>query len=451
MSSAAHSWSPPKRRLTLVHREDQRRGKLGLALACLCALAIASSSGSAHGDATAATPASPTSSAFYARHFSRKPSARELTELGRQLFFEPALSASGKMACSSCHDPKHAFGPANAASVQRGGAKLDQLGVRAVPSLRYTQNIPAFSEHFTEDDQGIDQGPAGGHTWDGRADTVHDQARLPLLSPSEMANPSEAAVVEKLRQAPSAQRLRDTFGADVFADGALAFSGIILALEVFQQSPQDFYPYSSKYDRWLRHQVELTRQEERGLALFNAPQKGNCASCHPSQVRGGAFPAFSDFGFNALGVPRNPSIPANRDPRYHDYGLCGPLRESLSERKAYCGAFRAPSLRNVALRRSFFHNGVFHGLQQVVEFYVQRDLAPAKWYPRDARGRVQRYDDLAPEYQANVNRDPPFDRKPGDVPALSTAEIQDVVAFLRTLTDTDLLARASAGPKLDRR
>jgi cytochrome c peroxidase len=57
-----------------------------------------------------------------------------------------------------------------------------------VPSLRYTQSVPPFNEHFTEEDQGIDQGPVGGHTWDGRADTVHDQARLPLLSPLETAN-----------------------------------------------------------------------------------------------------------------------------------------------------------------------------------------------------------------------------------------------------------------------
>jgi cytochrome c peroxidase len=386
---------------------------------------------------------SPTHSAFYARHFSRKASAAELTELGRQLFFDPTLSASGKMACATCHAPAFAFGPPNDLPVQRGGPHLDQWGVRAVPSLRYTQNVPPFDEHFTEDDQGIDQGPVGGHTWDGRADTVHDQARLPLLSPTEMANPSEAAVVDNLARGPNAQRFRETFGADILQERSLAFSGVILALEVFQQSPRDFYPYSSKYDLWLRHKAELTQQEERGLMLFNDPKKGNCSSCHPSQIRGGAFPPFSDFGFNALGVPRNPAIAANRDPHYHDLGLCGPLRERFADKKEYCGAFRAPSLRNVALRRSFFHNGVFHRLEQVLEFYVQRDLSPEKWYPRDARGHIQPYDDLPPEYRANVDRDPPFNRKPGDTPALSKTEIGDVIAFLKTLTDGDLLPRAT--------
>jgi cytochrome c peroxidase len=158
--------------------------------------------------------------------------------------------------------------------------------------------------------------------------------------------------------------------------------------------PQGLLPVQHKYDAWLRGKVELTGQEKRGLASFNDPKKGNCASGHPSQIRGGAFPTFSDFGFDALAVTRNRNIPANRDPHYYDLSLCGPLRESLKGHKKYCGAFRAPSLRNVTLRRSFFHNGMFHSLEQVLQFYVQRDLSPEKWYPHAASGRVLLYDDL---------------------------------------------------------
>jgi mono/diheme cytochrome c family protein len=75
---------------------------------------------------------------------------------------------------------------------------------------------------------------------------------------------------------------------------------------------------------------------------------------------------------------------------------------------------------------------------QAVEFYVERDLYPEKWYGRDRGGHVELYDDLPAQFQDNVNREPPFDRKPGEAPALSKDEIEDVIAFLKTLTDADL-------------
>lgn len=382
----------------------------------------------------------PSATSFYANSFSKTPSVAAMTEAGRALFFDPSLSVSGKQACASCHDPRFAYGPANARAVQRGGATLRLSGIRAVPSLRYLQTVPAFTEHYYEDDgnDSIDQGPTGGHTWDGRASSVHDQARLPLFSPFEMANRDPEDVVAKVRRAGYADLVRETFGSDVFDDSARAFKAVLLSLEVFQQSPKDFYPYTSRYDGWLRQQTQLSEQELRGMRLFNDPKKGNCANCHPGQLRQGAFPQFTDFGFIALGVPRNRAIPANAKKDWYDLGLCGPARTDLADRKEYCGLFRAPSLRNVALRRSFFHNGAFHSLRQVLEFYVDRDRRPEKWYGRDAHGRVQPYDDLPAQYQANINHEPPFDRRPGDEPALSKTEIDDVIAFLKTLTDADL-------------
>src|SRR3979490_1614635 len=110
-----------------------------------------------------------------------------------------------------------------------------RLGWRAVPSLMYTQNIPPSPEHYFDDegDDSIDQGPAGGRTWDGRAQTVHDQARLPLLSPREMANASPDAVVERLRRASYARTFREVFGASALDDPVTAFNAALLALEVF--------------------------------------------------------------------------------------------------------------------------------------------------------------------------------------------------------------------------
>jgi cytochrome c peroxidase len=301
----------------------------------------------------------------------------------------------------------------------------------------YTQNIPPFTEHYFDDegDDSIDQGAAGGRTWDGRAQSAHDQARLPLFSPFEMANAGADAVVARVERAEYAMQFREAFGDRVFEDKALAFKGVLMALETFQQSPAEFYPYSSKYDAWLRHETSLSDAEMRGLAAFNNPGKGNCARCHPSAVRRGAFPQFTDFGYAAIGAPRNGAIPANADAKYYDLGLCGPLRTDLADRKEYCGLFRTPSLRNVATRRVFFHNGVFHKLEDAVRFYAERDTQPQKWYRRGKDGVALKFDDLPAQYRANIDIQVPFDRHPGDQPDLTEADIQNIVLFLNTLTD----------------
>jgi cytochrome c peroxidase len=353
------------------------------------------------------------------------------------MFFDPSLSASGTLACAGCHDPHHAMAPANARAVQPGGASGQKLGFRATPSLRYLTTVQRFVEHYTDGDRedGTDQGPTGGFLWDGRAATAHDQARLPLFAPFEMANRSPAELAAKLRRAPYARALRDAFGNTALESDEAAVNAAVLALEVFQQSPAEFTPYDSKYDAVLRGGARLTAREAHGLALFNAPDKGNCASCHPSTRGDGGFPAFSDFGYVALGLPRGRAIPANADPAFYDLGLCGPLRRDLVNRAEYCGLFRTPSLRNVAVRRRLFHNGSFTSLTQAVRFYATRDVAPERWYPRDAAGRVVKFDDLPAPYRKNVNLDPPFGGHPGERPALDEEEIADIVAFLGTLTD----------------
>jgi cytochrome c peroxidase len=377
----------------------------------------------------------PQTAPFYANTFATEPSVASVTAVGRELFFDTALSASGKMACASCHVPTRAFGPPNALPVRRGGGR--RSGARAVPSLMYAQNVPPFTEHYVDDegDDSIDQGPAGGRTWDGRSQTAHDQARIPLFSPSEMANDGISSIVAKVRHSAYASLFRGTFGDQVFDDEALAFKAVLLALETFQQDPQTFYPYNSKYDAWLRGEATLNDAELRGMGAFNDPAKGNCARCHPSSVKEGAFPQFTDFGYAAIGAPRNMAIPANADRRYHDLGLCGPLRTDLADKKEYCGLFRTPSLRNVALRAVFFHNGIFQHLEDVVRFYAERDTRPQKWYARGPDGSVRKFDDLPAEYHGNVDVQPPFDRHAGESPAMSEHDVDDIVAFLRTLTD----------------
>ena len=438
--------------MTPVFRIEPLRVTTTLAATCLTVVLAGCEERDVNATPTAAASTKPAAqSAFYTTPFTRTPPVPQLTALGRELFFDPVLSASGKLSCSSCHDSAHAYGPADGASTPLGGANGTERGLRAAPSLRYLQSVPAFTEHMheVEGDDSIDQGPAGGRTWDGRAASAHDQARLPLLSPSEMANAAPADIVARLRTTPHAKRLQAAFGDDVLDDPQKGFNAVLLALEVFQQDPAAFYPYTSKYDEYLRGRVQLSPREARGLEAFNDPARGNCAVCHPSAVKEGALPAFTDYGYIALGVPRNRALPANRDAGFYDLGLCGPLRKDLSDHSEYCGLFRTPSLRNVAIRKSFFHNGLFHTLERVLDFYALRDLRPERWYPRARDGHIAKFDDLPPAYASNVNVEPPFDRKRGDRPALSTAERADIVAFLKTLTDRDLVEQGNASPAID--
>jgi cytochrome c peroxidase len=363
-----------------------------------------------------------------------------LRNAGRRIFSDPAYSASGGQSCASCHDPKLRYNPPNARDVQRGGADMSERGFRAPPTLTYLNRVPPYSNHYhdsdEEGDESVDNGPTGGLTWDGRVNGGENQARIPLLASFEMAN-TVAGVARAVRKADYAPTLREALGEHALDDDDAAFAAVVRALGAFEQDYDEFSPYTSKYDAYLTGNASLSKAERRGLELFENPAKGNCAQCHPSQrTADGGAPAFSDYGLIALGVPRNPAIERNREPAFHDLGACGPERTDKKTDASFCGLFRTPTLRNVALRRTFFHNGRFHDLREVVEFYVTRDITPARWYAKSADGHVSPYDDLPVQYDANINRDSPFEgQKPGVKPRLDAHEIDDVVAFMKTLTD----------------
>ena len=364
--------------------------------------------------------------------------------LGRQMFFDPSLSRSGRQSCASCHSPAHAYGPPDALAAQPGGAVLETRGTRAVPSLRYVLNrTPIWSKTFIASDaerilEG-DEPPAGGYAWDGRFRTLREQADFALLSPGEMANEEPRAVVAALEQAAYADEFRRAFGAQVFADPLTAYARALAAIERFELEDASFHPYDSKYDEYLEGRAALSERELRGLALFEDPKRGNCAACHPDHKGAdGSHPLFTDFQFAALGVPRNAELSANAAPGYFDEGLCGPLRRDQAEESRYCGMFKTPSLRNVATRAVFFHNGRFHSLRDVLRFYARRDTDPQLWYPTAVSGVIEKYDDLPPLLRGNVDvKDEPLTRTAGAAPLWSDAEIGDVLAFLATLTDRD--------------
>lgn len=356
-------------------------------------------------------------------------------DLGRRIFADPSLSASGRMSCATCHDGAHAFASPGGPAVPFGGPDGTTPGFRAVPSLRYLAFTPSF--HLEADGT-----PVGGFDRDGRAATLREQARRPFLAPHEMANADIAAVVARLARAGYAEQFRALFGASIFDDPEAAFDRATFAIERFEREDPTFAPFSSRYDAFLAGQGTLTDAELRGLALFNSPAKGGCAACHPSaRAADGSAPLFTDFTYDVLGIPRNAAIAATSDPGYFDLGLCGPDRTDglAATRPDLCGAFKVPTLRNVASRSSFFHNGRFTTLAQALRFYVTRDTDPAAWFPV-VDGSVQAFDDLPALYRSNVNTtEVPYDRHPGQAPRLTDAELADLAAFLGTLTDADVL------------
>lgn len=347
-----------------------------------------------------------------------------LAEVGDRLFDETTLSASGKLACASCHVQARGHADAQGAFLPLGGADGTHQGLRSSPGARYLDQAGAFGF----DAQGR---PHGGLFWDGRASSRTEQARGPLFNPYEMANADASALAMRLRALPYAADLRSAAGLPAAATDDQLVDAAVTALARYQAEDSKFHPFTSKFDAVQDGRATFTPQEQRGLDLFNDPQRGNCASCHDSRPAPGLNRAlFTNFSYHALGVPRNASQ-ATANPAFFDLGLCA--RSDLAGRTDLCGLFRTPSLRNVALTAPYFHNASFATLEDVVAFYATRDLDPARWYPA-VGGQVQAFNDLPPAYRANVQQGAPF-RRPGQPPALTPQDVTDLVAFLGTLTD----------------
>jgi cytochrome c peroxidase len=347
-------------------------------------------------------------------------------EAGRRLFFDARLSEPPGTSCASCHDPARAFtGDNGSGTAVARGSRPGERGTRNSPTLMYLAAAPSFG--WRERDGR--RAPAGGLFWDGRATGFADQARFPLLAANEMNNTSIAAVVAKVAAAEYAALLRAAWGDGVFAATDSAWTAIAASLESFQRSAE-FAPFTSKFDAVLRGQARFTEEEERGQSLFLIAQKGNCASCHTlnADSRRPEDSLFTDFGYHVLGVPRNAEVARTGA---YDLGLCGPARGDLAGEMQWCGSFRTPTLRNVARTAPYMHNGRFATLREAVAFYATRDTEPQRWYPQG-----ETFDDLPPPLRGNVDRDTrPYHRTPGQRPALRDDEVDDIVAFLQTLTD----------------
>jgi len=329
--------------------------------------------------------------------------------LGKLLFFDETLSSPAGQACVTCHDPNVAFADPELELPVSKGVHPGSYGNRNDMTISYSVFIPPL--HFNkEEDVWI-----GGLFWDGRANSLAEQAKFPVFNPLEMANTDTTSFAQKLRTLNYSSLITDVYGADALSSPEETLNHFADAVEAFERT-SEVSPFSSKYDMWLKGEIELSEQELRGLNIFEAEDKGNCAACHPSKNDDDSPPLFTDFTYDNLGVPKNPenpfySLPTELNPdgfKFVDLGLGVTVNDPEQN-----GKFRVPTLRNIAVTSPYLHNGVYKTLFNVVAFYNTRDVA----------------DWPAAEVSENVNKE-----ELGDL-GLTNEEIEDLVVFLRTLTD----------------
>ncbi|MEM7753277.1 MAG: cytochrome c peroxidase, partial [Pseudomonadota bacterium] len=293
------------------------------------------------------------------------------------------------------------------------------LGDRNAPTAAYAALTPPF--HRSEEGEWF-----GGQFLDGRASTLADQAGGPPLNPVEMGMPDTAAVMARLQENPVYEgAFPAIYGPDIWQSADQAFAAMTQALAAFEQTDL-FAPFDSKYDRFLRGEVEFTKEEELGRLLFFSEQFTNCNLCHQvstSQVN--PRETFTDYSYHNIGVPQNTALREINGVEQGtiDEGLFGnPAVDDPGE----LGKFRTPTLRNVAVTGPYMHNGVFEDLRTVILFY-------------------NRFNSRSEARQINPETGAPFGPPPVPAtlsveelthgPALEDDRIDALVAFLKTLTD----------------
>lgn len=429
--------------------------------------------GCKNGDVVVASVAGTTLKGSVSLQIGLTPSLSAKAALGRTLFFDKALSASGNLACASCHSPANGYLDPSGSPLPLGGLKGTSVGFRTAPTAAYAALTPPFGFLTVTNKAGTVNNSANGKLgtprrglmWDGRASTVFDQAKGPLLGPQEMANASSVDVLSKLLQRPYLAAFNSIYGVTSGSSNPdVVLTNIADAIATYETEDKSFSQFNSKFDAVQKGQVQFTAQEARGQALFFDNKKGACLGCHNSDSNAHAVQGpqmFTDLSYRVLSVPRNWKIPYNNDStvvgalqslnvslpaflnggtlgtpnhQYYDLGFCGPFRADSLGDAPLCGAFRVPTLRNVALKSAYFHNGVYTSLDQVINFYVNRDASPKSIYLKADGTPDIPYNDLPLIYQGNREIRPPFTPVSSGT-RLTISERQDLLTFLCTLTD----------------
>ncbi|MBX7234376.1 MAG: right-handed parallel beta-helix repeat-containing protein [Caldilineales bacterium] len=287
----------------------------------------------------------------------------EQVELGRLLFFDPVLSQKNDIACASCHQPDLGFSDGRPTPVGTSGVPLQ----RNAPSL---WNVGFVQNLF----------------WDGRETSLEKQVETPLTHPDEMGVTDTAALAAELAAIPEyAQRFQAAFG----GEQPISLENMSAALAAFERS---LLSQNSPFDRYAAGDFDaLTPQQRRGLALFRSGAT-RCFECHSA-------PTFANEGFRVIGVPDD------------DPGRAAVAADALP------GAFKTPTLRNIALSAPYMHDGSLATLEEVLDFYAE------------GAGRAHGAENV----DALING---FD--------MSESEKADLLAFLYALTDESTLPETPA-------
>ncbi len=346
-------------------------------------------------------------------------------QLGEKLFSDKNLSLNRSQSCATCHDLDHAFidnrdnAVAKAVSVGDDGTSL---GDRNTPTAMYGKFAPSF--RLNNRNEFI-----GGQFLDGREADLQGQAGQPPLNPVEMNMPDKASVVARLQENTEyVDAFKALFGATIFDNVDSAYEAMTESIADFEKT-EPFSPFTSKYDRWIVNEYDMTPLENLGRAIFFSQQFTNCNGCHQLRAVGGAQEeTFTNYEYHNLGVPVNQAVrTANNNngkgaAGFTDHGLLDNPDVNANRED---GKFKVTTLRNVAVTAPYMHNGVFQDLRTVVLFYdkfnnTSRTLNPETNLPWQA-----------PE----VNNNLALETAEFNTRALTDERVDALVAFMKLLTD----------------
>jgi cytochrome c peroxidase len=250
-----------------------------------------------------------------------KPTVAKI-ELGKQLFFDSRLSKDNTISCASCHDPKKGFSNGSAFATGVGGA----VGGRSAPTVI---NAAYYLQQF----------------WDGRAPSLEAQALGPIENPIEMAISVEDVVAKLNKIEGYKSQFQSVFGTDVTRDGLAKSIAAYERTVLSGNAPFDRFKAGDK--------KAMSAAAQRGWAVFKG--KGHCTACHVSH-------SFTDRSYHNIGIGMDAKVP--------DVG-----REKVSKLEGDRGAFKTPTLREIARTAPYMHDGRFKTLEEVVEHYATGGIA----------------------------------------------------------------------------
>ncbi|MBN6065620.1 c-type cytochrome [Aggregatibacter actinomycetemcomitans] len=340
--------------------------------------------------------------------------------LGEVMFFDKDLSFNKTQSCATCHDPETAFADMRDNSAKRMVSQGDNpqlFGNRNTPTALYAGFSPEF--HFDEKTKSY----VGGQFWDGRAKHLAEQAGGPPVNPVEMGMPDKKSIAQRINENPAYREpITQHFGEEILQDEEKIYALMEQAIGAFEQQPL-FAPFSAKYDKALKGEVQLSELEAQGKALFFDKNQTNCSNCHQLNAENNAQETFTNYRYYNIGVPKNAALIEHNQlgADYVDNGLLdSPYVKGDEQQK---GKFKVPTLRNVAVTAPYMHNGVFKELRTVLLFLDSFNNPERKLNPETGKPWGEA------EYGLTISHQD-LQGKP-----LTDQQISALEAFLRSLTD----------------